>query len=96
MKPSPQRLADIGWCAYLVASATCDAQREDADIKADRTHLNGTTLSATWRRGLVALCDHLGIPRKHAKYVNLAFLVTLGGWLYRHIGDHLDSQSADW
>lgn len=88
MGMSPQRAADIGWIVGVLGFSAFDAIREQEDIAAERTHLTGTTLSSTWRRGVAA------IP--HGRLVNRAVLVGLAIWLDGHIGDHLDDVPANW
>lgn len=85
---SPQRAADVGWIIGLLAFIALDAEREQEDIAAQRTHLGGTTLSSTWRRAVAT------IP--HGRLLNRALLIGLAVWLDSHIGDHLDHQQANW
>lgn len=86
------------WAAWLLVLPLVDPWREQDDIAHDRTHSDGTTLSATMRWALEKLIDLLG-PKIGPRLVPWLFKRAareLGEWLGPHIVDHLDSQQADW
>ncbi len=86
-RPSPQTVANVGWAAIAVGLVYLDTVCEERDIRAGRSHLTGTTFSATNRR-LVAR-----IPKGPLLFrIGLdAGLVVFKDWYSPHILDHLDA-----
>ena len=76
------------WAAWLLVLPLVDPWREQSDIAHDRTHSDGTTLSATVRWGVERTPGgrfwfRLGIG-------------WLAAWVPQHILGHLDSDKATW
>lgn len=76
------------WAAWLAVLPIVDPIREQADIRAGRTHSTGTTLSAVVRWVIERIPFGRPLFRLGIGW--------LGAWLPGHILDHLDSQKADW
>lgn len=82
-----------GMLAGIAVFGVVDAEREQRDIAAGRTHMTGTTFSS-WNRRIVArlgrygpVAFRVGLPATAAAFV---------GWYSPHIANHIDSQRADW
>lgn len=87
-----RRRWDAFWCAVVIGLAALDAWREREDIRAGRTHSDGTTFSSFNRRIVEWL-------RKHVPGGRFLFplgLDVLRDWYVAHIDAHLDNQRARW